>query len=75
MTAWINDVYNKDIKMQKGQRSILVSLVQVWEENSFILTRHCPHKKDTYGCISNFYTYLRKKSNYIAVFLMECLDN
>lgn len=45
MTAWINDVYNKDIKMQKGQRSILVSLVQVWEENSFILTRHCPRKK------------------------------
>lgn len=71
MTAWINDVYNKDIKMQKGQRDIFISLLQVCEESSFILTQHCIHKNDMCDCISNFYTFLRKKSNYIAVLLME----
>lgn len=74
MTTWINDVYNKDIKMQKGQRGIFISMLPVCYESSFIPTQHCIYKNDMYDCISNFYTFLRKKSNYIAVLLMEYCD-
>lgn len=68
MTARIN-VYNEDIKMLKGQRYFCIYASCLLRK--FILTQHYTHKKDMYVCFSNFYTFLRKKSNYIAVLLME----
>lgn len=58
MTAWINDVYNEDIKMQRWQRSIFISMLQVFYKGSFNLTQHCMHKKDMYDCISNSCTLI-----------------
>lgn len=58
MTAWINDVYNEDIKMQGWQRSIFISMLQVFYKGSFNLTQHCMHKKDMYDCISNSCTLI-----------------
>lgn len=57
-------VYTKDIKMQKGQRGILVSILHVFWQC-------CMHKKEMYNCVINFYTFLRKKSHYVAVSLVE----